>query len=158
MSAQPRRAMDSPEIGRMPMRKLLHSLLVFAITLAYVVGSRLTMEFEHSHEVCSSHGHLHGEAIPDDDHHSHDHGRSHDHGHSHHHGPAPAPDSPDGEDHHGEHHHTHVVSLGADMPFSISISPGIGMTSWSSVRNTFPDPDSCPDGPCFPLIKPPQLG
>jgi hypothetical protein len=134
------------------MRNLLHSLLVFAITLVYVVGYPVAVEFEHSHEVHSEHGHLHGAAVPGDDHHSHDHGQSHDHE------PAPSPDAPDGDDHHGEHHHTHVVSIGADMPFAVPSLPRIGMVCWSPTRSAFPDPDACPDGPCYPLIKPPRLG
>jgi len=70
---------DLPESRRIPMRSLFHSLLLFAITLVYVGGPRVTVDVEHSHHVHSDHGHRHGEPVPDDDHHSHDHGHSHDH-------------------------------------------------------------------------------
>lgn len=136
------------------MRSILHGLLVFSITLVYVIGSQVTVELEHSHEVHAEHGHRHVETGSKPEHHPHDHGDSQDHDHQ----PVHSPDHHDDGEHGNEHHHSHLVTVVTDAPISCPNYPRIGLTGWSTVRTSLPGPDSCEDGPCFPLIKPPQLG
>jgi len=105
------------------------------------------VEVEHSHEAGGGHGHQHVEAGGEHGHHSHKHDT-----------PPPADDSHGGEQD-GEHHpHSHVVSLGADMPFALANFPMNQAIGSAYIACLLPDPDRCPDGPCFPLMKPPQLG
>lgn len=130
------------------MRGILHSLLVIAITLVYGVGSQMVVEIEHSHDLHDHHGHCHADLAPEHDHH-----------HPHDHDSGPVPD--DSEDHEqgGEpHHHSHTVALGAEVPMVGLSFPGGVSLGWTSLRSFLPGREPCPDGPCFPLIKPPQLG
>jgi hypothetical protein len=129
------------------MRSILHGLLVIAISFGYVMGSSVTVEVEHSHGVGGGHGHEHGETDGEHDHHSHEHD-SH----------SPADDSQDGEQDSDHHPHSHVVSLGSDVPFVLPNFPKEQTIHSASSAYSLPDPDRCPDGPYFPLIKPPQLG
>ncbi len=123
------------------MRTILQSLLIIAITFVYVPGAYATMEMNHSHEVCEDHGHQHT-----GDEHSHDHE------------PVHSSEAPDKEDPAGDSHsHTHLVSLGADTLFTPA-----SHSTFMANRNGTSKPTAIsvfiPDGPCFPLIKPPQLG
>lgn len=130
------------------MRNILHSLLIIAIAFGYVMGASVIMEVEHSHEVSAGHGHQHVQADDEHDHHSHEHD-SH----------SPADDSHDGEQDGGDHHnHSHVVSLGTDVPFVLPNLPKDHAIHSTTIAYSLHDPDRCKDGPCFPLIKPPQLG
>ena len=129
------------------MRSILHSLLVIAISFGYVMGSSVTVEVEHSHGVAADHGHQHVEADGEHAHHSHNHG-SH----------SPADDSQEGEQDSDHHPHSHVVSLGSDVPFVLPKFPQDQAIRSAGSAHSLPDPARCPDGPYFPLIKPPQLG
>lgn len=126
------------------MRAILQSLLIIAITFVYVPGAYATIEMKHSHEVCESHGHQH---TGDD--HSHDpHDQEPDQSSK-----SPENDKPAGD----SHSHTHLVSLGADTLFTPA-----SHSTFMANRNGTCQPTAIsvfiPDGPCFPLIKPPQLG
>lgn len=126
------------------MRIILQSLLILAVAFAYVTGPYLTFEMEHAHEVSHNHDHHH----PADDH-------SH---HSHDHDSTPYPEIPDEGDTEGDSHsHTHVVSLGIDTPFTPASQNGL-MANWNRANHPSAISQTVPDGPCFPLIKPPQLG
>lgn len=128
------------------MRAILQSLLIIAVTFVYVIGPYTTVEMEHSHEVCETHGHHH----PGDGH-----GHSH---HPHDEGSIPfseVPDSDEPED--DSHSHTHVVSLGVDVSFT-SVPHNSFMASQMGAYHPAAISEFVPDGPCFPLIKPPQLG
>jgi hypothetical protein len=135
-----------PKLEKSSMRSILQSLLVLAVTFVYVAGPYPTIKLEHSHEACHSHGHPH---TGDDHDHSH---------HSHDHGPIPSSEVPDSDEPDGDPNtHTHLVSLGTDAPF---IAATHNAFLASSVGTFHPPaiPDLVPDGPCFPLFKPPQLG
>ncbi|MBG7607844.1 MAG: hypothetical protein IZT59_07460 [Verrucomicrobia bacterium] len=114
------------------MRVFLQALLIIAVSFGTVLGSAVVVEVEHSHEVSTGH-----------DHHPHEDEA-----------PSPDEDSRDGE----EHSHSHVVSLGADSPFVAPEFPTAQTISAKSLANLLPASDQFPDGPCFALIKPPQLG
>lgn len=128
------------------MRAILQSLLIIAVAFAYVAGPYATVEMEHSHEVSQCHGHQH----PGDDHeHSH---------HPHDHSPLPSSEVPDSDKPDSDSHsHTHVVSLGADTPFTPA-SHDAFLANWNGTNHPSAISEFVPDGPCFPLIKPPQLG
>ena len=121
------------------MRVILQALLIIAVSFGTVLGSAVVVEIEHSHEVDTGHDHQHGEH----DHHSHEDET-----------PSPAEHSHDGE----EHSHSHVVSVGADVPFVAPDLPIAETISSEILVNLLPTSDQFPDGPCFDLIKPPQLG
>jgi hypothetical protein len=126
------------------MRTILKSLLIIAITLVYVPGAYATIEMKHSHEVCEGHGHKH--AGDEDSHHPHDHM------------PVRSSESPENDEPaEDSHSHTHLVSLGADTLFP-PVSHGIFMIYPNGASQTTAISLFMPDGPCFPLIKPPQLG
>ena len=128
------------------MRAILQTLLIIAVAFAYVAGPYLTVEMEHAHEVCEDHCHHHS-----GDHHDHSH-----HPHDHDSPPFPGiPDEGDSED--DSHSHTHVVSLGVDTAFTPA-SHGAFVVNWNGVNRPAAMSEFVPDGPCFPLIKPPQLG
>ena len=128
------------------MRALFQCLMIIAVAFAYVAGPYLTVEMEHSHEVCENHGHQH----PGDDHdHSH---------HPHDEGSVPSSEAPDSEAPEGDSHsHTHVVSLGVDVPITPA-SLNTFMANQIGACHPAAISEFVPDGPCFPLIKPPQLG
>jgi ABC-type nickel/cobalt efflux system permease component RcnA len=127
------------------MRIILQGLLIIAVAFAYVTGPYLTVELEHAHEVCGNHGHPHT---------GHDHDHSH---HPHDHDSTPSSGIPDEGDSEGDSHsHTHVVSLGMDTPFTPA-SHGVFVAHWNGVNHPAAISEFVPDGPCFPLIKPPQL-
>lgn len=126
------------------MQAILQSLLIIAVTFVYVAGPYLTVAMEHSHEVGHGHGHEH--AGDDHSHHSHDHG------------PIPSSEAPENGDPDGDSHsHTHVVSLGADAPFT-PFPHNAFVVRRNGINHPAAAPEFVPDGPCFPLIKPPQLG
>jgi hypothetical protein len=128
------------------MRVILQSLLIIAVALVYVTGPYLTVEMEHAHEVCGNHGHQHTGDDHDHFHHPHDQDSK------------PSSGDPDDGDPDGDtHSHTHVVTLGADTPFTPA-SHGDFMAYVNGVNHPAAISESVPDGPCFPLIKPPQLG
>lgn len=128
------------------MRAIVQSLLIIAVTFVYVIGPYSTVEMEHAHEVCENHGHHHQGDGHDHSHHPHDQGSI----------PfseVPESDEPDGN----SHSHTHVDSLGADSPFThvphnAFIANRIGTDPPAAISGFVPD------GPYFPLIKPPQVG
>lgn len=126
------------------MRIILQSLLIIAVTFVYVAGPHMTFEMEHSHEVAESQGHEH--AGDDHSHHSHDHA------------PVPSSETPESDEPGGpSHSHTHVVSLGVDSPFT-PIPHNTFMANRIGTNHPAAISEFAPDGPCFPLIKPPQLG
>lgn len=126
------------------MRAILQSLLIIAVTFVYVAGPYVTVEIVHSHESCHSHGHHHSE--DDHSHHPHDHDPVPSSG-------IPESDKPDGH----SNSHTHLVSLGADTLFTPA-SHNAFMANRMGNNHPAAIPEFVPDGPCFPLIKPPQLG
>ena len=135
------------------MRAVFQSLLIIAVTVVYVAGPYLTVKIEHSHEVSKNHGHQH----PGDDH-DHDHHHDHSHQDPHNEGSIPSSDDPDSDNPEGDSHsHTHVVSLGVDAPF-LPTSHGTFMANRIGAYQPTAIPEFVPDGPYFPLIKPPQLG
>ena len=126
------------------MRTIFRSLLIIAITFVYVPGAYATIEMKHSHEVSEGHGHQH--TGDEDSHHPHDHE------------PVHSSESPENEDPtEDSHSHTHLVPLGADNLFTPALH-----STFKAKRNGTCHPMAIsvfiPDGPCFPLIKPPQLG
>ncbi len=126
------------------MRAILQSLLIIAVTFVYVAGPFLTAEMEHSHEICHSHGHQH--TGDDHSHHPHDPGS------------IPSSEAPDRDESDGDSHsHTHVVSLGTDAPFALA-SHNAFKVNRNGTHHPAAIAEFFPDGPCFPLIKPPQLG
>ncbi len=126
------------------MQAILRSLLIIAVTFFYVVGPYLTVEMEHSHEVCENHGHQH----PGDDHSHHPHDE----------GSVPSSDAPESDEPDEDpHSHTHEVSLGSDAPFTPA-SHNTFMANRIGAYHPTAISEFVPDGPCFPLIKPPQLG
>jgi hypothetical protein len=128
------------------MRTILQSLLIIAVAFAYVAGPHLTFEMEHAHEVCENHDHNHEHPGDEHSHQPHDHDST------------PSPSLPDEGDSEGDSHsHTHVVSLGIDQPFSPASHNAL-MAHWNRANHPSAISESVPDGPCFPLIKPPQLG
>ncbi len=129
------------------MPRFLHSLLIIVVTFVYVLGSRVTVEIHHSHEAVA--GHAHHRTDVDAGHGSH----------SHEHESPPASEAPGDENRGGEpDHHSHFVALGTDVPFIAASFPQLRGASWTSGGPVLPDPDLCPESPCFTLIKPPQLG
>lgn len=119
-----------------------------AVTFVYVLGSRVTLELEHSHEVIASHDHHHH-------HHVNDMGGDHSHDHD----PAPVSGEPDDESSGGDpHRHSHFVTLGMDTLFVAAAFPQVMPGFWTSLGSELPEQYPCPDAPCFGLIKPPQLG
>ncbi|MDA0766396.1 MAG: hypothetical protein O3A87_02005 [Verrucomicrobia bacterium] len=131
------------------MRGILNSILVIATLMVYVVGARNLIEFEHSHQTDSGHGHQHAEPEEVSSHHSHDH---------HHDSLPPSEDPHDGEHNGDPHDHSHVLAFGSDAPFTSPNLPRMPGASWANEAYSLPDPDRCPEGPYFALIKPPQLG
>ncbi len=123
------------------MFRVLHSLLAISVTMVYVVGLQFTVEFEHSHHVHGDHGHSH---VAD----------SSEHDHHHHHDPAPSDD----ESRDTPHRHSHSVTVGMDMPSAPAVHLEMGLDSWTRHDYFQRGSEPCPDGPCFDLIKPPQLG
>lgn len=127
------------------MHRILHSLLIAAITLVYVAGPRVAVEIEHSHEEGhAAHHHPHagfGGGHADHSHHDHS---------------VPSPDDPVDEER-GSGSHTHVVSLGLDVPCTASQFPQIQTVFRTCLGSSQPERHPCPDGPVFSLIKPPQL-
>lgn len=119
------------------MRTIFQTLLIIAVAFVYVAGPYLTLEMEHSHEICETHGHEHS----GDDH-----------------SPAPSSEVPENEEPEGDSHsHTHVVSLGMDAPFTPA-SHNTFMANRTGAYHPAAISEFVPDGPCFPLIKPPQIG
>lgn len=126
------------------MRAFLHSLLIIAVAFVYVAGPCLTVEMHHSHEVCQSHSDQH----TGDDHSHHPHDQD----------PFPSSEAPENDEPDGDSQsHTHVVSLGADTPF-IPASHNAFMANQYGTNHPAATSEFFTDGPCFPLIKPPQLG
>lgn len=128
------------------MRAILQTLLIIAVAFAYVAGPYLNVEMEHAHAVCQEHGHQHP-----GDHHDHSH-------HPHDHDSPPFSGIPgEGDSEDDSHSHTHVVSLGVDTPFTPT-SHNAFIANWSGTYHPTAISENVPDGPSFPLIKPPQLG
>jgi hypothetical protein len=126
------------------MRAILHSLLIISVMFVYVAGPYLTVEMEHSHEVCENHDHHH----PGDEHSHHPHDE----------GSIPSSEAPDGDTPEDDSHsHTHVVSLGMDSPFTPA-SHNTFMANRIGAYHPVAISEFVPEGPSFPLIKPPQLG
>lgn len=131
------------------MLRVLHGFLFLAVTFAYVLGSHVVIEFEHSHEKVAGHPH----------HHPNESGKHGDPSHSHGHDPVPLSEDPENGDHDDEPRpHSHVTTLGADAPFIAPAVAHLRALAPTGVVFLFPEPDACPDSPCFSLIKPPQLG
>ena len=143
------------------MCSFLHGLLILSVGVVYGLGPKVIVEFAHTHAVLGEHEHAHssktherGHGDFSHDHHSHDHDSHRDHQ-----DPAQTPDDSPEEDPGGtSHQHSHIVSLGTDIPMIPGATPQIGMVSLTSVKLPCREPDICPDDPYFPLIKPPQLG
>jgi ABC-type nickel/cobalt efflux system permease component RcnA len=126
------------------MRAILQSLLIIAVTFVYVAGPYVSMEIEHSHKMDQGHGHRH---TGDD--HSHDPLDP---------GSNPPHEAPqDGEPDRDSHSHTHVVTLGADSPFTPA-SNDVFRANRNGTTQTAAILETIPDGPSFRLIKPPQVG
>lgn len=128
------------------MRTILQSLLIIAVAFVYVAGPCVTVEMEHSHEVCQGHGHQHSGDDHDHPHHPHDEDS-----------PSSSDDQKNGGPDGDSHSHSHIVSLGADTPFTPASFKGFMA---NRIENCHPVAVSefFPDKPCFPLIKPPRLG
>jgi hypothetical protein len=126
------------------MPRLLHSILII-ITFVYVLGSRAAVVFEHSHKMVESHSH----------HHTNDETGDGDHSHGH---ESPS-GKPENRNSGGDpENHSHVVSLGGDVPFVASGCVDARAVAWTDTGLSLPDSDALPDAPCFTLIMPPQLG
>lgn len=125
------------------MRVIFQALLIIAVSFGTVLGSSVVVEIEHSHEVSTGHDHQHG----GHDHHSHEDEA-----------PSPVENSHDGEHDNEDHRHSHVVSLGADVPFVVPDFSVTQAIASEILVNILPSSDQFPDGPYFALIKPPQLG
>jgi hypothetical protein len=128
-------------------RKVLGSILMVSVFLAYGIGPALSLEIEHHHHV--------------DDHHEHadmDFVLAHHNDHSHHE-PADSPgEEPDGEEESPVgSSHSHCVCLAGE---TFAEPVGDAWNNLCSVSNgtlELPAGETCPDGPSFDLIKPPQL-
>lgn len=134
-------------MGTICMPSFLHGLLIISVTFVCVLGSRVTVGFNHSHEAVAEHAHHHGDV---------DGGHG---GHSHEHESPLASDESEDNNHGGESdHHSHIVALGTDVPFIATNFPQVRGVAWTNIGLALADPDLCPEGPYFALIKPPQLG
>jgi hypothetical protein len=125
------------------MRTIFQSLLLIAITFVYVPGAYATIEMNHSHEVSEGHGHQH--TGDKDSHHPHDHE------------PVHSSELPENEvPTEDPHSHTHLVPLGVDNLFTLALHSTFKANLIGACQpvaiSVF-----IADGPCFPLIKPPQL-
>ncbi len=128
------------------MRSILQSLLAIVIAFVYVAGPSLTFEIEHTHEVFQGHGHNYA-------------GNDHDHFHPPcSEKPVPLSDQDERDSDGSTHSHTHVVSVGTDTPFAPLLHNNPFMANWSAIHPPVAISEFAPDGPYFPLIKPPQLG
>lgn len=137
------------------MRYLVNPLFAISFLLNFVVGPHVSAEIEHSHDGPFDHahhqagmgaGHTH-EHPP----HDHDHGDDHGDDETPPHEPGGGPSESPGPS------HSHHVSLGVDLPIA---SFGTTLTQVDAGPNSdrvIPRAESCPDGPYFELIKPPQL-
>ena len=112
----------------------------------------MAVHVPHTHEVSQDHDHSH---------HSCEHsGKDGEHGHSH----SPCDEYPDPCDlpNSGSkcpsHEHCHVKNLGGDSPLLFSDPAKVRSPLAGSCHATMLGRDTCPDGPYFGLIKPPQLG
>ena len=133
------------------MRYLVNPLFAISFLLNFVVGPHVSAEIEHSpdgpfdhahHQAGMGAGHTH-EHPP----HDHDHGDDETPPHEPGGGPSESPGPS----------HSHHVSLGVDLPIA---SFGTTLTQVDAGPNSdrvIPRAESCPDGPYFELIKPPQL-
>lgn len=135
----------------MVLRRVFHSLLTMSLALVYIAGPVVAVEVEHAHEKGhDAHSHFHAGTETGAAHH---HGRDH----HHHHSEAPCEDSEDGEESPDPLSHSHVVSLGVDIPLSAPGLPGTRVAPWSGFERRIPEAEPCPDGPFYKLSKPPQL-
>ena len=110
-------------------------LLLFA-ALVSLTGNGVAFELKHAHEE-GHHPHEHQGSIEARD--------------------SEAPSDHDDHDSGGDMHHHHIVTTGVPS-FFVDIFPvGPPLPQVSLMDRTFVS-DSCPDGPFFDLIKPPQIG
>ncbi|MDX1679463.1 MAG: hypothetical protein R3242_01920 [Akkermansiaceae bacterium] len=143
------------------MIRFIHALLILAIGSVHAFGAYVTIEIRHSHGVAE--GYLHGHVPAQQDDHEHHHGHDHSHDHDHHgHAPADDPTSPsdsqDGESNCPSHEHTHTKTLGGDAPLIIADLSKVASLRTASISKRSLSRDSCPGGPYYALVKPPQLG
>ncbi len=124
------------------------TLLAVAVIFSHTVAAFQTVEIEHSH-INGNHHHSHG-----DFHDSH-------HTDSHHHTP-PTPleghDESDDTSIPGSDTHKHIVTTGIDGPVAPADFPAIIRIHTMGTTPYIEQNYSCPDGPLFEVIKPPQLG
>jgi hypothetical protein len=132
-------------------RSTIHAVLIFAVGLFCCLGSSYTYEVKHDHahfdEHCNSY-----DLVCD---YSSDHGHSHDDDDDH--------EKSDGDDNHSHdpndrsHSHTHLVSI--DLPAAcLAKVPSTQFAHMAKYSFSPHVSDTAPDGPCYDLIKPPQLG
>lgn len=138
-------------------RSVVHAVLIFAVGLFCCLGSSYTYEVKHDH----AHSDEHCDSYNLTCDYSSDHGHSHDDGHNDHHGDDDHEKS-DGDDHHSHdpsdrsHSHTHLVSI--DLPAAYLAKVPTTQFSHMAKCSFSRVSDTAPDGPCYDLIKPPQLG
>ena len=135
------------------MRCFLNILLILAVGTFYTLGGYVAVHVSHTHDVSQDHDHSHHsceQIDQEDEQHGHSHTPCNEH-------PDPC-DFPDSGSKCPSHEHCHVKNLGGDSPLLFSDPTKVRSPFAGSCQAAILGCDTCPDGPYFGLIKPPQLG